>query len=581
MEVGYKCLMLSETNTNEANQEELSEPAVRNQVNHILASSGFAASVRLQELLTYVVNETLEGRADRVKGVTIVQDVFGQTNPEAAQSSTVASVEAGRLRRKLSDYYLNEGSDAPIYISIPKGTFVPIFRRNNVPLDLPVSESAAVQSRMPGNRGFSIYAALAFLTVLIVLALLFWPRDELQSLDTTDSVSRPAIAVIPFRNATGFQVNKRLATGLTQDIITDLARSSGIDVISYSSVSLLANSDMLPSKIAEVLNVTHILQGSLRGELPHIRVNAELLDATSGKVIWANRFDHSATNPLAIQDSIASRVISDMAPDLRDWPIGRQTSTPSTSIDTKALFEQAVTLVNPPSDASRLNVAQLAFESVIAADPDFAGGHAGVAYVRAFKALWGHVPDVFDEARKSAELASTALEIDPSSGLALEAMALAKLVERDFDSAVDASEQALLSAPNDPYAHSYHAFILTANGQPEKAVLFAKKAIRLDPMDPRTPYRNILSVVQIHAGNYEQALLALAANKEMGGPQTPGHSATEAAAYAMLGRPDEARRILKTLPPGFVGGPWLAWQKRSFRKPEDAERFPTLLLNLE
>lgn len=574
-------MSVSEINLSEANHEALSEPAIRSQVSHILASPGFAASVRLQELLAYVVNETLEGRADRVKGVTIVQDVFGQTNPEAAQSSTVVSVEAGRLRRKLSDYYLDEGADTPIHISIPKGTFVPVFRRNDAPQDIAKPEPARSSYSRSGYRPFLIYSAIGLLVLLAVVVALFWPSRELPSLEAANGLSQPAIAVIPFRNATGSPVNKPLANGLTQDIISDLARSSEIDVISYSSVSLLANSEMLPSKIAETLNVSHILQGSLRGEMPDIRINAELLDARTGKIIWANRFDNNAADPLAMQDRIATRVIADLAPDLKDWPGGAQISRRSTDVDTMALFEQAVALVNPPSDAGRLKIAQLAFETVIDADPDFVGGYAGVAYVRAFRALWGHVPEVLTEAGKSAELARTALEIDPNSALALEAMALAKLVQRDFDGALKASEQALRVAPNDPYVHSYHAFILTTDGQPEIAVSFAAKAIRLDPIGPRTPYRNILAVVQIHAGNYEQALLALAANKEMGGPRTLGHFATEAVARAMLGETDEAQRILNTLPPGFVGGPWLAWQKRSFRYAEDAERFPNLLLNLE
>jgi adenylate cyclase len=571
----------SETINNEANRQDLSDTAIKDQMEHIFASPGFVGSVRLQELLTYVVNETLEGRANRVKGVTIVQDVFGQTNTEAAQSSTVVSVEAGRLRRKLADYYLTNGTDAPVHISIPKGTFVPVFRRNVGSGDSGSSETLGLGISRQGGRPALIFLTTAALALLIGAASLFSSYNIAPTSVASGGLSNLALAVVPFRNATNSLANEPMVAGLTQDIITDLARSSEIDVISYSSVSLLTNSEMPPLEIADVLNVSHILQGSVRGEIPGIRVNAELLDANTGKVIWTNRFDHDAADPLAMQDKIALRVIEDMAPHLKDWPGGSQVVSPSTGVDTMALFNQAKTLVNPPSNAGRLKIAQLAFETVIDADPEFVGGHAGVAYVRAFNALWGHVSDIMGEATESAKLANEALEIDPSAALALEALAFAKLVLRDFDGAVESSEQALRSAPNDPYVHSYHAFILTANGQPKKAVSFAEQAIRLDPLGPRTPYRNILAVVQLHAENYEQALQALAASRKMGGPRSPGHLAAEASALALLGNTDEAKHIVDTLPRGFIGGPWLAWQKRSFRRPEDAEKFPNLLLELD
>jgi len=300
----------------------------------------------------------------------------------------------------------------------------------------------------------------------------------------------------------------------------------------------------------------------------------------SGKVIWAKRFDHDIDAPLSMQDEIALQVVDGMSVQLSNLTLRKNRGPSSTDSETLALFAQAMALANPPSDSARLTIAGLAFEAVVEADPSFAGGYAGRAYISAFRALWGHSPDPEAAAQQSTELARKALGIDPGSALALDALALSKLVLQDFDGAVRTSEMAIQAAPNDPYAHSYHAFILTADGQAKAGVPFAERAIRLDPLGTRTPYRNILGVVQLHAGNYELALGSLIDSQKRDGPKTAGHIASMAAAYAGLGNTEKAAELVATLPPGFVEGPWLDWQKRSFRRPEDAHRFSELLQNL-
>lgn len=553
------------------------EVAIRTELERIVSSEGFSGSPRLQQLLTYIVTETIEGRADRIKGLSIAQDVYGQVDPEAARTSTVVSVEARRLRRKLSDYYLGVGANAPIVIEIPKGAFVPIFRHAAMETKPETSTAQPVQNLARNTPRWYLVFAIVVLVFLSVVLLWSYVNRVASPAFESAALERPVIAVIPFRNLTGNVQNEVLVTGMTEDITADLAQLHEIDVISYSSTSLLTNPDMPPKEIGQLLHVSHIVQGSVRGNAQNVRVNAELLDVRSGKLIWASHFDGTLSDPMKLQDKIAAKVVEGMPGNLAEWDNRGNKTLLSTTPETAALFEQAMSLANPPSDAARLKIAYLAFQAVIESDPAFGGGYAGTAYVSVFRALWGHASDSHAAAEMSASMAERALDVDPNSPLALDALALSQLVMRDFDAAVRTSERALQLAPNDPYVQSYHAFILTADGQAARAVSFAEKAVRLDPLDPRTPFRNILGVVHLHAGNYELALRFFTENNRLKGPQSAGHQANMAASYAGLGDKKEASRFAAMLPNGFRQGPWLDWHKRNFRTQEDVHRIPDLL----
>lgn len=566
-----------ERSTHAANNAHSRKNAIELQLSRLVASKEFSRSPRLQQLLSYLVVETLHGRSERIKGVTIAQDVFGQTDPEVAQTSTVVSVEARRLRRKLADYYRVAGTNDPVIIEIPKGTFVPVFRDVSTLIVTPGAKESPTKRRRMGVY-LTILVALA--ANLSILSILLWNSNSQISGSSGYALKQPAIAVMPFRNATGSPLNDAFAAGLTEDITTDLARLNEIDVISYSSTILLRDQNLTPDEIGKTLKVSHVLQGSVRGTAPTFRINVELMDARSAKLIWANRLDRNFEDPLGLQNEIAGKVLEGMSIGISSLKQRGRKAGRSKDPEAEALFRQAIELANPPSDFSRLKIAQLAFDAVIKADPDYAGGYAGVAYVNTFKALWGHVPKPQVQAKNSVFLAQKALEIDPNSTLALDALALSKLILRDFDAAVRLSAQAIEVAPNDAYAHAYHGFILSANGQATAAIPFAEKAVRLDPLEPRTPYLNILGVVQLHAGNYAAALQSLLESERRGGPQSAGHIAHKAAAFAGLGEREKAAELVATLPPGFVEGPWLDWQKRSFRYSADALLLPELLAEL-
>jgi len=544
---------------------------VRNQLERILRSDEFADSPRLQEFLYYVVDETLQGREGRIKGFTIAHDVFHRDDPEDAQSTPIVRVEAGRLRRRLDDYYQNEGQRDTLRIQIPKGRYVPRF-------DLvPTATEQAPQGHSVPNPGHTSRldgvqrTILGAVVVVALLAVMFlWLRPVPLTPDVL--TVKPAIAILPFEDMTAGGSGSMMATGLTEDIITDLSHIPSIDVIALSSVLPFREKTVSDDEIGSELNVSHVLRGSIRGTEDQLRVTAQLFEVKTGKQIWAERFDRTPGNELALQDALALKVVEGMSVRLREAKSIMSGKTRIKNNEAYSLYKQALNLANPPADPRRLRVANRAFHEVIKTDPDFAGGYAGVAYTHAFLAWWGHSENPEEDIDKVLTFADQALALDPDFGLAHSALAFAHMTHREFDQALAASLNAIKAQPNNPYVSSYHGFIVCANGQAEEGIPFAERAIRLDPVFPRTPFRNILGIINFHAGKYQEALDAFQRNLDLGGPRSPGLLAYQAATYATLGRTEEARTMLDLVNMYNGNFDWQGWLHRAFREEHEVER---------
>lgn len=555
------------------------------QLERILSHRIFADCERSRQFLRYVVEEALAGRAGRIKGLTIANEVFEFIDSEQAQNTTIVRVEGGRLRRRLEEYYVTDGHADPIRITIRKGSYVPSFEPlATVDVDRHEQPSHALPDPLPRDRRITINPTHAtLLLTLLATAVLTWWLLPLQE-DARQSVpmfpSRPAIAVLSFEDSTTEASGSELAAGLTEDIITDLSKLSGIDVIALSSVRPYRERKVTPQQIQGELGVTHVLYGSIRGEPNQLRVTAQLHEATSGNQVWARRYDRKLSDILTLQDELAVKIVEGMAVSFQGDERKRLGRGRTENAAAYALYKQALDLVNPPNDVGRLMAARRAFERVIELDPNFAGGYTGVAYTHAFMAFWGRTESPEEDTRKSLALSARALELDPSFGLAHSTKALAYQSLRNFDKALAASDKAIAIQPSDPYVAIYHATVLLSSGKPKAGIDFANRALRLDPLDPRTPYLNILGMAHFHAGNYAEALEAFQRNIERGGPFGAHIQCYVTATYAHLGRIDEAQENLKSLQMYKNDYSWKDWIRRWMKEPEEAERVLTPIRNL-
>lgn len=550
------------------------------QLDRILASATFADSPRLQQFLNYIIAESLAGRASRIKGFTIAHDVFGRDDPEDAQVSAIVRVEAGRLRRHLDDYYSREGISDSLRITVPKGGYVPVFDILPAAAGVDRADTQIEQTAGLPSRWNSTFAVIAL--VLIALLVVFY-RLSPEPVVTEPSLpvlQQPVLAVLPFTEANS-SIDGQIALGLTEDIITDLAQLSVIDVISLTSVRGYEDRAATVAELRETLGVTHILRGSVRGDNRLIRVTTQFLDASSGKELWADRFDRTPENILDLQDEIAVRVVQALAIEVSELNRVRRFDTRNVDPEALALYRQAMNLVNPPSDRVRSAAALLSFRQVIELDPEFAGGYAGIAYVHAFRAVFRLSDTVEADVEEAKAMAAEALLRSDNFGLAYIAMAFAHLAERNFDAALEYSQRAVAASPGDAYVQTYRGVILAFAGQPEAGIEPARHALRLDPLNVRAPYLNILGTIYLHAGRYEESLDALVRNQRLGGPDSPGSVLRRATLYMLLDRESEAMAEIARLD-DFVSvvEAQESWVKRSFRRQRDHDLVINVLREL-
>ena len=369
-----------------------------------------------------------------------------------------------------------------------------------------------------------------------------------------------------------------IAYGLTEDIITDLGKLPTIEVISLTSLLPFKDMDINPQDISSKLGAHYIMNGSVRGTPPDFRITAQVYDAINGVQIWAERFDRQMSSELVLQGELATRLVDSLSTRLQIDGNRSADQRRNTDPETWSLYKQAMSLVNPPSDPARLELSLKVFEQIARQDPEFAGGFAGIAYVHAFKAFFGHEKPTEYNVKTALEMAERAQNLDPSFGLSYTAQAFAFLVSREFDRALNASGNAMKLAPNNPYVVTYHGFMLCAAGYSEEGITFVETALRLDPLNARTPYLNILGVTNFFAGHYEIALQAFLENQERGGPLGPGIQYFVAASYEALGDYTRAKAtlILSDLLIG-TGFNWENWVRQSWKNPEDSDHILNLI----
>jgi adenylate cyclase len=265
------------------NWTETKAAAIRTQLNRILASPEFAQSKRLCRFLQFIVDRALDGGTDCLKGYTIAVEVFERPATFDPAVDPVVRVMASRLRAKLHEYYDSEGCEDLIEIDLPKGSYTPkiAFRQSSV--------SAAA----PGE------------TIVQDCEQMARPASAL--LRSTED--QPSLAVLPFVNISADPKHEYFADGITDDIITDLSKLSGLFVISrHTSFAYKATTKPL-TEIAAALRVRYLVEGSVRRQGDRARITANLIDTKSERSLWAERYDRDLTDIFAVQDDVAHSIV--------------------------------------------------------------------------------------------------------------------------------------------------------------------------------------------------------------------------------------------------------------------------------
>lgn len=569
--------MRVDENDSQAEDTSVPESEVRAALARILESAEFGRAKRVGEFLRFTVEEVLAGRGDRLKAFSIAREVYGRDETFDPRTDTIVRVEAGRLRHRLTAYYESEGRHDRVLIEVPKGRYKPRFRWHDEATQPRQTRKANLVPRSPSPALKDPRYVIGGLVLAIVAMVAGWHLVERPEEAKRGKVgaqiayqsedSLPLLAVIPLSTLSNDPVEYRLAAGLVEAVITDLTKLSGMSVMAHASVLSLTPDEVNLRAIQDQFGATHALRGSLERDGGQIRVNVQLIEIKTNATIWADRFDGKITDPLALQDAIADRIVAYLAVEVspKERLLLKQRHT--TSPEAFALYRQALVLIMPPNDRERMVTARHMFQRVIDIDPTFAGGYVGMSFWHAVKVLFSTTSGSNPDLDQAITLALKGIDVDPEFGMGYVTLALAYALSGRTDEALFNANHAVAVQPGDAFTQFVYGMCLILSGKPAEATPPLSEAIRLDPVEVRTPYRNVLGIAHYALGEYETAAELFDESARIGGPTGPHMITFRAATYAALGNKQEAQLAIQDLVrtyPEFPAEEWLEkWLKNS------------------
>lgn len=448
---------------------------VEQELEKILASSQFAETTRLNRFLKYLVEQSLAGQSEALKGYTIGLDVFDKPSDFDPSIDAIVRVQAAKLRDRLDLYYASEGKDDPVRILVPKGSYAPVFE---VALDPGLS---------PGSIVSDANAAGA---------------DQ-------DALQKYSIAVLPFDNLSGDPEQEFLADGMTEELLNALARFRELRVISRHSTFRYKDRPSDPRLVGSELNVRYVLEGSIRRWKDQVRITAQLIETEQGAHLTSEVYDRkiSAENLFEVQEDIAAHIAAEIAE-----PHGvihrtgiRRRQAGTTALDAYECRLLASEYWRDPNARTHRRVRDL-LERAVSIDPHYAGAWAMLAIVYGDEVRGGHNyqadPPPLDRALSAAK---KAVELDPMNATGHHALFMTHFHRGEMSSYSKAAERALSLNPNYPDLVADYGVCRGFCGDWEGGYRHVRRAMDLSPHPPGW-YRAFLAIYYYIQGRYESAL---------------------------------------------------------------------------
>jgi TolB-like protein len=360
---------------------------------------------------------------------------------------------------------------------------------------------------------------------------------------TTD---KPSVAVLPFTNISGDPEQEYFSDGITEDIITELSKISGLFVIARHSTFIYKGRSVTARQVGRDLGVRYALEGSVRKAGNRLRITAQLVDVPTDHHLWAERYDRDLADIFAVQEEVAHSVASALTVVLKPEEWERLSRTPTANIEAYDIYLRTRATPWPPTRENILT-ARSAYRRITQIDPSFAGGYAGLSTTHSFAVMFGHTEQPGDDASLALEYAKSSVALDDGFARGFSALGLAHTVSGQHDEAVACARRAIELQPGDADTHFFAAFPNFFAGQAQAAYEAITTALRMDPQYVYGPYLNVLGVVCFCAGRYEEAINAFRKNVERGGPIAPPALAFRTASYSAAGYMEEAKESAQAL----------------------------------
>jgi len=427
----------------------------------------------------------------------------------------------------------------------------------------PVEKVAASSGRRAARN--ALFAAAAMALAALGVAAAWWllspfsppvphTKDHIAlASEAPSSVERlrapaPSIVILPLVNLSGDAQQDYLADGITDSLISDVARAlPGISIVSRDTAFTYKGRGADARQIGRELEVRYLLEGSVVPEGERVRVNTRLVETKEASQLWAERFDTERGSILDVQDEIVSRVSRALGLQVVDIEARRSLRERPDSAELIDLIMRGKAVLNLPSSPTTMTDARGLFEQALKVEPTSVDGLAGVATTLVFEFLNGYYETGAEERLGRAErLLNHALAIEPRHLMALKANAALRRAQGRFDDAIVVAEAVIMENPGEPWAYKEIGLSILYLGKPEQALEWFAKADRIGPRDPgRWTWLDGRGHALILLGRDEEAIRTLTSALDANPKNTSPH-AFLAAAYALLGRSEEARAALAT-----------------------------------
>jgi len=453
---------------------------VREQLDRVAASPGFSNSQRKTQLLRYLVEAALAGRAAEVNEYAIGLDVFDRPASFDPRTDSTVRAEVSRFRAKLKEYYAGPGSGDAVWIDLGSRGYAAtfIFRDAEDRSTAAAPEAAASGAQVWHSKRLRLIAVLAVVAVAALAAFVF----VLRSRGVSDRPVR-SLVVLPFVNLSSDARNEYLADGLTEELTNELAQWKDLRVVARTSAFQFKGKGIDVREVGRLLDVDAVLEGSIDRQADRLRVTSQLNRASNGYHIWSREFEAHSGDTMALEDEIARAIAAAIRAKGQSLP---ELSSATANAEAHDLYLQGMYQYSfQTADSCRKAIGLL--QSALAKDPVYGSAYIGIA--RAHIALVHLTAESPEEGQRNAKAAlEKAIDLDPHNAEAHGQIAQLlyvwdwnwPLAEQQFQSAIREGAQST--------TRSYYGWALATRGRFEEAHQQFRIAQDLDPlgMGPRT-----------------------------------------------------------------------------------------------
>ena len=372
------------------------------------------------------------------------------------------------------------------------------------------------------------------------------PKPSLDAIKPLALPEKPSIAVLPFQNMSGDPEQEYFADGMVEDIITALSHFRNLFVIARNSSFSYKGRAVDVKQVGRELGVRYILEGSVRKAAGKVRITGQLIDAATGAHLWADRFDGPIEDIFELQDQVTSSVVNAIAPKLEQAEIERAKRKPTENLDAYDQFLRGMSVLHQWTREAN-DEAMGAFYKAIEQDPEFASAYGMAAWCYVWRKANGWMTDRAAEIAEATRLARKAIDLGKDDAVALARAGHVLGYLGDLDAAGPAIDRAIILNPNLAAAWNFAGWTRVLRGEPEAAIEYLARAMRLSPLDP-LGYSAQGSTAHAHffSGAYDDA--SLWADKAV--QENPNYlivNCIAAASHALAGHQEKAHHAVKRM----------------------------------